>query len=329
LDRYLENENVSYKKDFSLSELSFLKVGGTCKYLVLPDTEHKLRRILEYLSSASIPFLVIGKLSNTIVRDGIIETVIISTAQLKNHVFTDKGEYRAEAGASLPEMARHLSDAGYVGFSGLVGVPASIGGAIYMNAGCFGNQISDYLIRVRCIDGSGKIVELQKDELEFSWRHSAFHQRLKGYVILEAFFAPEHGCISQIQSHMEECRTSRNSFQEKTYPNLGSIFATRDIYAVLAQRFWRYRFGCLLIRLWVRLHPKDRLKLALKLFNGYTQQYFGISSNERVGFSECTFNCIVNKGGANASEIIAFIREVEKRLRHCLPLEIEIYETIP
>jgi len=326
---FLKDESIKFARDISLSTISMIKAGGICKYLVYPDTESKVLKLIAHLYENSLPYLFVGRLSNIIIRDGLIETIIISTSGLAGHGFAEDGLYRAECGAGLPEMARRLSQAGFSGFSGLVGVPASVGGAAYMNASCYGNAISDHLVRLKCCNERGEVVFIEKAQAGFSWRHSAFHGPLKDTVILAAYFEPPPGDPAVIAAHLEACNRNRRDFQEQRYPNLGSSFATRDIYGALAARFPGYRPGYWLIRLWVRLRSRDRDLLWRRLINRYTQRYFRIGSSDRVGLSECTFNCLVNKGGANAAELIAFLRKLEGRIRHCLPLEITIFEDIP
>jgi UDP-N-acetylmuramate dehydrogenase len=328
IDDFLSLNQIIYHKNFSLASVSLLLSGGTCRYFIVPDAVDKLLAVLTFLRSSGESFLLVGRLSNVLFRDGHIDTVIISTSKLNGYGFTGDSEYRADCGASLPAIAREISRAGYTGFSGLIGVPASLGGAIYMNASCYGNSISDCLVKVRCVKVCGTIVDIRKDEVGFSWRHSGFHDQLKGMVILEACFHLCRGDTAQIEAHMTASASHRRRFQEQRYPNLGSTFATRDIYSAIAGRFLFYRFGYWLIRLWVKLHSRDKDSLWARLINRYTQRYFGIKETERVGFSDSTFNCVVNKGGASASELISFLRQVEQRIEHCLPLEIEIFEDI-
>jgi len=326
--KFLLDAEITFQTEVSLASFSMMRAGGVCSYFVTPNSIDKLQILLAFLKSKGVPFRVVGKLSNVLFRDGLIKTIIISTCKLRNHGFNADGEYRTESGASVPEMAHQLSQAGYVGFSGLVGLPASIGGAVYMNADCYGNAISDFLVRVKCCNELGDIVEFKKDVLDFSWRHSVFQQDCNGCVILEAFFAPERGDITQIQVHMSESTVNRQTFQDHRYPNLGSIFATRDIYRAIGNRFAFYNLGYWLTRFWVKFHKRDRAILWARLINQYTQRYFKIGDTDQVGFSEYTFNCIVNKGGANASELISFIHHVEESIESCVPLEIEIFEDI-
>lgn len=327
-EEFLVEAAIPFEKDASLASLSTVRAGGTCRFLVTPNSVEKLQQLLVFFRESGIPFRVVGRLSNIIFRDGIIETMIVSTTGLKGHGFTADGLYRAECGVALPSLARQLSADGFCGFSGLAGIPASVGGAVYMNASCYGNAISDCLVRIRCSNEAGEIVEIGKEDAAFSWRHSAFHGPLNGTVILEAYFELRKGDMAQIADHLEASAADRRSFQEQHYPNLGSTFATRDIYGSIASRFPLYRIGFWLIRVGVRLYRGDRDRLWARLMNRYTQRYFRIMETDRVGFSERTFNCIVNKGNATASELISFIREVEKRINHCVPVELELFEEI-
>src|SRR5687767_7396726 len=107
-DAFLQRAKITAHKDFDLSRLSFMKAGGRCRYFVLPRTIVELTELISYLQRNAIKFKVIGKLSNVLFRDGVINTVMISTAKLNHHGFLGDDVYEAGAGMSLPKMARHL-----------------------------------------------------------------------------------------------------------------------------------------------------------------------------------------------------------------------------
>jgi len=324
LEEYLSLEKIFFQKDVSLASISTIRAGGTCGVVVSPDTVDKIRKLICFFRQKNIKYIVVGRLSNIIFRDGFIQTVIVVTSKLKSHGFEGKDFYRAQSGVGLPSIAYEISKLGYEGFSGLVGVPGSIGGAVYMNASSYGHAISDYLVSVTCINESGELFEFQKDDLDFSWRKSAFQTTLRDMTILEACFRLVPGNKSEINLHMKESIHNRRLFLENNHPNLGSTFSTRHLYGELSKKFFLYRMGYSLVRVWIKLFPKNGSRLRVN----YTKLYFGIKDSDRVGLSDRTINCVVNKGGASASEIIQFVRVMQKKINYCVPLEIEIFEDV-
>lgn len=327
LQHWLGAQQIPFRANFPLGKISQIKAGGTPRLLVQPESVLQLRRLLEHLSAHALPYLVIGNLSNLLVRSGEIETVVISLKELREIVFS-ADSVSVGAGALLPIVARAMQAEGYAGFSGLYGVPGSIGGAIFMNASCYGDATSDHLIDVRCLDPLGREHVLRKEELGFGWRHSAFQDRLRHLLIVSARFAltPQQTSSEKLQS--TQAQVNRLTYQESTYPNLGSLFATRDLYGDLARHFGVYRMLYALVRIVSRLLPGDRHANFARLAVGVTRRYFRIRDTARVGLSARTVNCVVNRGGAEADDIIAFVRSVQDKLGHRVALEVEILDEV-
>lgn len=295
----------------------------------MPQNLTQLQALIQFLDQHDIPRFVIGNLSNLLIRSGEIQTVMISLKNMREVVFGER-DVRVDAGALIPAFARLMENRGYSGFSGLYGVPASLGGAVFMNASCYGDETSRHLLDVTCLDEHGRLCTLPKETLRFGWRHSAFHDELRRYTIVCARFAlvsNPSGGQEKLQS--TEAEINRRTYQESEYPNLGSLFATRNIYGDLARNFMLYRLLSACSRLLVRLMPGDRHSNAAKLFVGLTRAYFHIKDIPHVGLSPKTINCVVNRGGAQADEIISFVKQVRAKMRNRLRFEIEILEDLP
>lgn len=327
---WLSEKGIHFQKNVELAKLSHIKAGGCCRVLVKPTTEDQLAVLLRMLAERGIPYKVLGNLSNVLFRDGDIRTVCISTRGLRGLHIHDE-TVTAEAGVMLPTLARRLVHLGFQGFAGLVGVPASIGGAVFMNASCYGDAISDYLLDVRCMDRNGNAYVFGVSELGFTWRHSAFHDRLAGYIILAARFRLIPGSKTAEIERMERVKIDRKTYQENALPNLGSTFATIDIYGDIAKRFFGYKCGLFLVKLITRLLrviTMRRCHWYPGLARQYTKFYFRLKGSNAVDYSASTFNCVVNLGGAKADDIIDFVIETHRAIGKCVPLEIELWKDI-
>jgi UDP-N-acetylmuramate dehydrogenase len=328
LTEWLFEKGIPFQEKVEIARLSQIKAGGVFRVLVKPETEPQLAALLHELASRSLPYKVIGNLSNVLFRDGEIRTIGISTRGLRSLSFENNGTVTAEAGVMLPTLARKLVQAGSKGFSGLIGVPASVGGAVYMNASCYGDATSDYLVDVRCVDQAGNTHVFSKEDLNFSWRHSAFHDLFSGYIIMAARFRPVSGNKEVETRREEKIKSHRRTYQENNLPNLGSTFATSDIYGDLARHFHSYRIGLVFIKVLTRIMGGDGHHRFATLARWFTKAYFHLKASSAINFSDSTFNCVVNRGGAKADEIMEFVLTAHNAINKCVPLEIELVKDI-
>lgn len=328
LSAWLVEQGIPFQENFEIARLSQIKAGGTFRLLVKPESETHLLVLLQELGRRHLAYKTIGNLSNVLFRDGEIRTVGITTRELRSLSFDEEGFIYAESGVLLPTLAKRLARSGYAGFAGLVGVPASIGGAVYMNASCYGDAVSDHLVDVRCVNSSGHFRVFNSASLEFSWRHSAFHDALSDWVIVSARFKLQFCGRAEEEARERQIKKHRREYQENALPNLGSIFATTDIYNVIANRFFYYRQLLKGVRLICRFCGPRRHHFYAKLARGLTKAYFGLKGREAVDFSDFTFNCVINRGGAKANELIDFVLAAHKAIDGCAPLEIELLKDI-
>lgn len=327
LTEWLFENGIPFQEKVEIARLSQIKAGGVFRLLVKPETERQIVILLQELASRTLPYKVIGNLSNVLFRDGEIRTVAISTRGLRTLVFEENGTVTADTGVMLPTLARKLIQAGNKGFAGLIGVPASVGGAVFMNASCYGDAASDYLVDVRCLDRDGNAHVFAAADLDFSWRHSAFHERLAGYIIIAARFMPVSGNQETETRREEEIKAHRRTYQENNFPNLGSTFATKNIYGDIARNFLGYRVGLILVKVMTRIIGGGHHRFAA-LARQFTKAYFHLKGSSAIDFSDATFNCVVNRGGAKADEIIEFVLTAHKAINKCVPLEIELLKDI-
>ena len=219
---FLKANDVEYKRDESLSRLSTVRIGGICDIIAYPDSEDKLVRLVEFLEEGKIKYKILGRMSNVLPPDDRYRGVIVRT-DLLNEVSLDGNLSTVGAGISLPKLSAICSNASLSGLEELSGIPGSLGGAIFGNAGAYGREISDLVIGVRAYDIDSKtIVELPGEIIGFSYRTSAF--KSSRLVIISAKLGLSFGDKDEIQSKIREISTKRRTSQPINMPSLGSTF---------------------------------------------------------------------------------------------------------
>ena len=326
LRKYLLDNDISFLENFDLSKQSYINAGGVCKFFVEPKNKSELVKIVQYLYKHNIPILVVGNLSNTLFRDGIINTIILSTKFLNNTNYNES-IVEAEAGVLLPQLAYKITKNGYEGFAGLTGFPATIGGAIYMNASCYDFCISDRLLYVEILNQNGNIEKWNKDKFDFKWRYSVLHDLNNKIIILSVFFQLQKGKTDELQKQLSYIKLNRLKFQEHKKPNLGSVFATRNIYKEISKKNIIYFFIYYVFLFFAKIFLRKSPIIHAKTLNKITQRYFGLSNN-KIKFSDYTFNCITNSEKNCANDLISFVKLVQKKINYCVNIEIIIYESI-
>ena len=204
-----------------LKQYTYTKVGGAADYLAFPRNQYELKRIVTFANAQEIPWMVLGNSSNIIVRDGGIEGFVIMFDHFHD-IRVNGYVIEAEAGAKLIDVthvARHHS---LTGFEFACGIPGSIGGAVYMNAGAYGGEIAHILQSCKVLTPEGEIKTLTAEELAFGYRHSKIQET--GDVVISAKFALAPGNYDQIDQEMARLTHLRELKQPLEYPSCGSVF---------------------------------------------------------------------------------------------------------
>lgn len=202
-----------------MADLTWLRVGGPADWLFQPADEADLAGFLAALP-AEVPVLSMGVGSNLIVRDGGVDGVVIRLGRGFNGIRVEGGRVIAGAAALDAHVARKAAEAGVdLGF--LRTIPGSIGGAVRMNAGCYGSYMADVLVSARAVTRAGEIVTLGPDDLAFAYRSSAVPE---GTVIVEATLAGPAGDPGEIAARMEEQLARRDASQPTKDRSAGSTF---------------------------------------------------------------------------------------------------------
>lgn len=325
---WLVENSIPFQERVRVDKISQIKAGGLFRVVVRPESEDQLVLVIRELAFRRLPHKLIGNLSNTLFRDGEIKTVTISLKWFRRYSFDPGGFVTAEAGLMLPTLAKLMVRRRYKGFAGLVGVPGTVGGAVFMNASCYNDGISDYLHDVRCLDHEGIVRTIPAAELGFSWRRSAFHESLTGFTILSARFKLVAASADEESQWEKQIRTHRKTYQENEYPNLGSTFATKDIYSEISNHFFGFKCALFIVRGLTKYLPGDRHHNYAFLARKLVLLYFHLRRVEEVDYSNSTFNCVVNRGSATANQLIDFVLHTQSAIDNCVPLEIEILKDI-
>lgn len=208
-----------------MSRHASLKLGGRVDALVLPEHEAQLEEAVRRLREHRIPFLPVGNLTNILVRDGGYRGALISLRGLDRAVCAPANDRRfwidAQAGAPLGRIVALAAESELTGLEFCAGIPGSVGGAVWMNAGAFGAEIKDVLVFADLIDDGGERKTLRREEIAFSYRKSNLPANV---IICGARFALSKGRSEQIRDRVAEIMKWRQEKHPLQYPSAGSVF---------------------------------------------------------------------------------------------------------
>lgn len=216
-----ELEGIDIRFDEPLNSYTYTKVGGPVDYLAFPRNRYEIVRIVEFANREGIDWMVLGNSSNIIVRDGGIRGFVIRMDKL-NSVMVSGYTIEAEAGANLIETTRVALHHSLTGFEFACGIPGSIGGAVFMNAGAYGGEVAHILVSAQVLSPSGHVSTLDARELRFGYRSSILQEN--GAIVLSAKFALKPGNHTTIKQEMDRLTHLRELKQPLEYPSCGSVF---------------------------------------------------------------------------------------------------------
>lgn len=204
-----------------LAKYTNTKTGGPAECLAFPKNVAEIKSLLVFAKENQVAVTVIGNASNLIVKEGgILGLVIILTDM--NEIKVEGNFILAQAGASLIKTTQVAYQAGLTGLEFAAGIPGSIGGAIFMNAGAYDGEIKDVVKSVEVITRDGQLKTYQNNELHFAYRHSRLQE--EDDIVLQATFSLRAGDRCAIRNRMEELNFLRASKQPLEYPSCGSVF---------------------------------------------------------------------------------------------------------
>lgn len=265
------------QEDAPMAKYTSFRAGGCADLLVQPQNTKELQDVLQILQEEECPHMVLGNGSNVLVKDGGYRGVIVKLGSGFDHVAVEGNTIWCGSGALLSAVAKAAADAGLAGMECLSGIPGSIGGAVFMNAGAYGGEIKDVLRKVSVISQDGvHLSALDTESLDLGYRHSILQQT--GDIVLEAEFMLQPGNETEIKEKMTELKTRRNEKQPVNYPSAGSFFKRPEGY------------------------------FAGKLVQDADLKGVSVGGAE---VSQLHSGFLINKGGATATDIIQLMRIVQ------------------
>ena len=218
----LLQQNIAVEANIPLSEYVTFRVGGPCDLLVKPNSITELQTAVAEARSANMPFYILGNGSNLLVSDDGFRGMVILTMGLNKIELFHSDTIICQAGISLSHLCSFAYKHSLGGLEFAFGIPGSVGGAIYMNAGAYGGEIKDVIDSVEFIDEQGKLQSLQNASLDFSYRHSFFSDT--NNIILCGTFRLKKAVKTEIRGKMDDYLARRKSKQPLELPSAGSTF---------------------------------------------------------------------------------------------------------
>ncbi|WP_370225074.1 UDP-N-acetylmuramate dehydrogenase [Cytobacillus sp.] len=211
------------KENEPMANHTTMKIGGPADLFIEPSSIENLAKAMELIHRYELKWRAIGRGSNLLVSDGGIEGVVIKLGRGMDHLDLNETELRAGGGYSLVALSTIISKKGLSGLEFASGIPGSVGGAVYMNAGAHGSDISQILTKAHVLFEDGKMEWLTNEEMTFSYRTSVLQTKRPG-IVLEAVFRLTEGDRERISSAMQRNKDYRKETQPWNFPCAGSIF---------------------------------------------------------------------------------------------------------
>ena len=294
-----------------MSEHTSFKVGGPAKYFVKAESIDDIKEAIQFAKEHSLPNFILGKGTNLLVSDRGFNGVIIQLGKFFSEISNfGNGKIRAKGATPLARLARYSINEGLAGLHKLAGIPGSLGGAIYMNAGAYGQDVSQTCVEVESIDADGNLHKRAAKDCNFGYRHSVFQELAvsttsaeSDETILAATFqltpvTTLGKTAKDLESEMQECMTKRRHSQPLSMPNAGSTFKRLDAGAAATP---------------TQIAP------------GYYIEQAGLKGF-RIGGAEVSrvhANFIVNAGGATAADIKALSEHVQKVVAEKINIQLK------
>ena len=284
LGEFYNEEDITV--DSPMSEHIYFRVGGPADILVTPVNEEQVVNTLKLCREYNVPYFILGNGSNILVKDGGISGVVIKFNKLKK-ITTEGNCVTAQSGALLKDVSKAALENNLRGFEFACGIPGSIGGAVFMNAGAYDGEMAHVIKSARVIDENCNIKNLTKEELELGYRSSIVMK--KGYVVIEATVELESGEYASIKDKIDDLTNRRESKQPLEYPSAGSTFKRPEGY------------------------------FAGKLIQDSGLKGFSIGG---AAVSEKHSGFVINKGGATAKDVLDVIAHVQKTVKENFDVEL-------
>ena len=214
-------EGITMLHDEPLSHYTFTKTGGPADLLAFPKDVAEVQALVEMARERDMPLTVIGNASNLIVRDGGIRGLVLILTAMKK-ITVNGNDVTAQAGARLIDTTEAAYRAGLTGLEFAAGIPGSVGGALFMNAGAYNGEVCSVISQAHVLTRAGELKTYNHRELNFRYRHSVVQDT--GDIVLSVTFSMKFGDKSAIRAKMDELNARRAAKQPLEYPSCGSVF---------------------------------------------------------------------------------------------------------
>lgn len=282
----LGSDNV--KQQEPMSRHTTFRIGGPADFYLCPHSTNEVQEIVEICKEEKLPYFVLGNGSNLLVSDKGYRGVVVQLWKNFSDITVKDCCIQAKAGALLSKVAAEALEAGLTGMEFASGIPGTIGGAAFMNAGAYGGEMKDIIKSVKVLDTQGEVRVLPKEELKMGYRTSIVKE--KGYTVLSVELELTRGNQEEIRNTMEDLKERRTSKQPLEMPSAGSTFKRPEGY------------------------------FAGKLIMDSGLRGFSVGGAQ-VSEKHCGF--VVNKGGATAMDVLNLIREVQRRVKEQFGVDLE------
>ncbi|MGI8257010.1 UDP-N-acetylmuramate dehydrogenase [Blautia difficilis] len=264
------------------------RIGGPADFFLLPSTVDEVRGILEICREEELPYFILGNGSNLLVSDKGYRGVIIQLYRNFSNISVEGNEICASSGALLSQIAATARNASLTGFEFAGGIPGTLGGAVFMNAGAYGGELKDVLKEAVVMTEQGEILTLPVEKLDMGYRTSRIKKA--GYLVLEARLVLEQGDMDKIRDITKDLTEKRVSKQPLEYPSAGSTFKRPEGYFA----------GKLIMDAGLR---------------GYQV------GDAQVSEKHCGF--VINKGNATAADVLTLIENVREKVQEQFGVTLE------
>lgn len=264
------------------------RIGGPTDFFLLPSTVDEVRGILEICREEELPYFILGNGSNLLVSDKGYRGVIIQLYRNFSNISVEGNEICASSGALLSQIAAAARNASLTGFEFAGGIPGTLGGAVFMNAGAYGGELKDVLKEAVVMTEQGEILTLPVEKLDMGYRTSRIKKA--GYLVLEARLVLEQGDMDKIRDTTKDLTEKRVSKQPLEYPSAGSTFKRPEGYFA----------GKLIMDAGLR---------------GYQV------GDAQVSEKHCGF--VINKGNATAADVLTLIENVREKVQEQFGVTLE------
>ena len=218
----LDERNISYVCDEPMSLHTTFKIGGAADILITVNSVLDLQTVIDACKAESIPVMILGNGSNLLVSDDGIEGAVIVLDGAFKHIVADGDIITCGAGAKLSRLCTFALEHDLSGLEFAYGIPGSVGGAMYMNAGAYGGEMKDVALSVTALTADGEVKEFPAESLQLGYRTSVF--KTNGDIILFSKYKLHSGEHDAIKAKMDDVMDRRKTKQPLEYPSAGSVF---------------------------------------------------------------------------------------------------------